>query len=127
MGEQYAKLKTVLKNRENIHILKDIPVCIVNKYWIKISIELKEEIQFYNTEPGEEPIFNIGYSIIDDDGIIVATVVDYIHSETMYEDKALLKLTQPLNYFEVVKFGVDMDHIVFDYPQTWLKTVSKLI
>lgn len=101
---EYPKLRNKkIKNREDIPILKDIPVVMVDKYWIEVTKEYQEEV------------LNIGYKLFDEYGNHIATVIDIL------KNKALLQTPIPINYFEAVRFGIDMDHIVFDQEQTWFK------
>ena len=101
--ETLANLKIKsFKKRSDIPILKDIPVVMINKYWIEVLHEYQEDI------------LNIGYEILDEDDYIVATVIDIV------DNNALLLLDRKINYFEAVMFGITMDRIVFDQEQRWL-------
>ena len=102
MSDIYANLKIkTIKQQKDIPILKDIPVCMIDKYWIDVVVD-------------QSDILEIGFEIKDVDDNLVATVIEIV------DTTALLLLAQRINYFEAIEFGITMDRIVFDQPQEWL-------
>lgn len=99
MGVSYTNIK--IKKQKDIPVLKNIPICMIDKYWIDVVAE-------------QYDILEIGFEIKDVDGRTVATVIEIV------DDKALLQLGQLINYFEAIEFGITMDRIIFDQPQEWL-------
>ena len=93
----------VIKNREDIPILQHIPYVIVDKYWFEVNEEFK-------------PIICDGYEVADENGFIVSTVLEYRKDDNI----ALMQLLNPVNYFDLIQYGIHMDKIVFDLPQNWL-------
>jgi hypothetical protein len=89
-----------IKDREKIDILKDIPLCTVNKYWSDVDVDFSQEI-------------HAGFEIYDTSGIFIASVLEYLPEKNL----ALLELPKPINYFDLVKLGITMDRIVFDLAQ----------
>ena len=92
-----------IKDRKNINILCDIHCVMVNKYWSDVE------------EDSVVDIF-VGFEIFGDDDMLIATVVKYIDEDR----KALLEIPTPINYFELIKLGINMDRIVFDMEQRFI-------
>ena len=102
MSDNYANLKIKsIKEQKDIPILKHIPVCMIDKYWIDVVAD-------------QYDVLELGFEIKDVDNITVATVIEII------DNTALLQLSQQINFFEAIQFGITMDRIVFDQPQQWL-------